>query len=288
MPKPPPPDITCPECGETNPAGFPACWACHADLTGVEPNVPAEAPVPGAVSPAPDAPHGEAPVRGSRLRLVFELTAVVVLMWMPSAAASVHARFVDDAEPLGLVDELFFLLENFGQCVLLVYLMWRGTHFALVSGLGRPRPSTEALLTVFLFSASVFVSYAVGALDYAINPDVVGVEVRWYVPETLGGVLVVVLSTFFAAASEELLFRAYLWNRLSRLTKSPFVGLVIAVAMFVAAHPYGVLDSVWLALFALLFGVVFWLRRSLWCLILAHAGFNLWLVVGDILDAWGG
>lgn len=263
---------------------FPVCWKCHADLPGGGPRRAAGEPAPATPprGPEPGSAPGSAPLplgpsgrRTSRRETAIELGVALLVLWVPSLVASVHTRIEPPTEASTLVDEHYTLLSDLGLGALILYLMWRGGNGRLVSGLSRPRIPVELAWALVLCAVWYFLNVAVSLLQGFFGPGPTETDWGWYEPDSPYTWALVVLSTLVSAAFEECFFRAYLWSRLTRLTRSPFAGLVLSSAMFVAVHPYDVLGSLTLFLQAMIFGTIFWVDRSLWRLILAHALYNL-------------
>ncbi|MSR63202.1 MAG: CPBP family intramembrane metalloprotease [Planctomycetes bacterium] len=93
-----------------------------------------------------------------------------------------------------------------------------------------------------------------------------------YEPE-LGWILAV--STLSAVLVEEVFFRAYLWSRLTELSRRPTLSLAVAGLAWTSVHFYTLPSGVGLLLGGWLLGWLFMERRSLWALVLGHWAFNL-------------
>jgi len=265
---------TCRECGEENPEDFPVCWKCHADLP------PRDTPrqqtqQPEESSRAPETAHSA--VRPSLLETKLELGMVLLVVWLPSFVSSVGFRFSSVSEPATLEGELYSLLYNLGEVSLVLFLLWRGSHWAIVSGLGRARIMVEVGWALLLTVVWHFTALALNVIRDALGAPRLEEYYEYWVPDSVAGWCVVSTSVLVAAGVEEVFFRAYLWHRLTRLTRSPMAALLISSVMFALAHPYDLWDRLLLFLMAMTFGLLFWVDRSLWRLILAHALYNLLL-----------
>jgi membrane protease YdiL (CAAX protease family) len=73
----------------------------------------------------------------------------------------------------------------------------------------------------------------------------------------------------FAGIGEELFFRGILQRLLIRVTKNPWMGIILTAAIFSGIHFqfYGFLPRL---LLGVLLGAIYWYSGSLWVAILAH------------------
>jgi membrane protease YdiL (CAAX protease family) len=227
---------------------------------------------PGEVASATPSP--------SLLETKLELGMALLVLVLPSALA----RFASSTGSATLEDELFLLVYSAGETSLVLYLLWRGGRWTRVAGLQRPRIGVElgwALLLVLIWS---FISIAFSMLAGPPDPPQSETTSAFWLPSSPAGWCVVSASTLLAAGFEELFFRAYLWHRLTRLTRSPLLALLLSSTLFALVHPYGLLDSVEMFVFAMTFGLFFWMDRSLWRLILAHTLYNLIITAEWVLS----
>ena len=81
-----------------------------------------------------------------------------------------------------------------------------------------------------------------------------------------------------SAFQEEALFRAYLWNRLTELTRQPLLSIAISALLFASGHGYPLDMTLVFFLSASIQGLLFWKVRSLWGLAIGHWLHNLWVV----------
>lgn len=81
----------------------------------------------------------------------------------------------------------------------------------------------------------------------------------------------------FAAVGEELFFRAILQRLFIRLTKNPWIGIILAALLFSGFHLqfYGFFPRL---LLGVILGVLYWYSGSLWTAILAHFVYDAFLV----------
>ena len=81
-----------------------------------------------------------------------------------------------------------------------------------------------------------------------------------YFPQLRSGSLaayVLPLTLLLSAFEEEIVFRAFLWSRLKRLTGDPFLALALSSALFAAAHVASPAESASLFLCGMLWGWAF-------------------------------
>lgn len=83
-----------------------------------------------------------------------------------------------------------------------------------------------------------------------------------------------------AAFAEELVFRGYLYTRLERLLSSPLWATLLAALLFGVVHlNHGTVGALGAVFFGVLTTVAFAATRRLWPTTLAHAAYNLSLVL---------
>ncbi len=84
--------------------------------------------------------------------------------------------------------------------------------------------------------------------------------------------------SLFAGIGEELFFRAVLQRILIRLTQNPWMGIILAAAVFSAFHFqfYGFFPRLFLGV---LLGAIYWFSGSLWVAILAHFLYDATVIV---------
>lgn len=75
-----------------------------------------------------------------------------------------------------------------------------------------------------------------------------------------------------ATSTEELVFRFYAISRLHWLTKSKWIASLAPFIVFVAVHipGYGWLQVIPIAIGAIVFTALYWLRRDFWCNAMCH------------------
>ena len=80
---------------------------------------------------------------------------------------------------------------------------------------------------------------------------------------------------------EEFLFRGHLQTLLSRVTRMPWVSVIVTSILFALVHHW----SIWLPIFVLSigFGYVYERTGNLWVTVLMHAMFNGFSIVVNLL-----
>jgi membrane protease YdiL (CAAX protease family) len=207
--------------------------------------------------------------RGARRLVEF------VLLLFAVAAIGVAAKFVEGAFPIQFgpgATALNWAIRNLStMCLSMVISLW------MLAFINRGHPmktlfQVRARMMIGLVAGAV-VSIAVAALlvdfeairsngFHPINPTVH--PQIWTV--TLTAMLLGVLF-------EELFHRALLQTLISRLFGNEVAGLVGAAAIFTVMHPLK--DAVLVIPGALLFGVVFWRTRSVFCTTALHLAMNV-------------
>ncbi len=108
---------------------------------------------------------------------------------------------------------------------------------------------------------------------------------RW----SLGGASQIPLAVFFSLATgyrEELFFRAYLLTRFTRFGLAPLPAVVLSTLLFASGHLYQGAAGLIVALAqGVYFGLLFLRRRRLHELALAHALYNLTVLVLTLLPS---
>jgi membrane protease YdiL (CAAX protease family) len=266
---PPPPEenrefaLLCPHCGEENPPEFPACWSCHGDLTG--------APAAAKEQPAEPDAHDPAAIAARRKRIAVELGVGLAVVWLPSIASGIWSSG-EAPPPRDLSYVMWSLFQAAGILALIAYFAWLDGDWRRMLGLGRPRIVAEAvwsLIAFFAFFIAHDLAYRLTVVfgEMTPEPHLFEEQVKW-----------LALPYFLVwAAVEEAFYRAYVWTRLSELSRRPWLSIVVTALLFSASHGYPLLDSVSIFFMGLALGGIFWARRSLWPLVLGHCAFNVFL-----------
>lgn len=116
--------------------------------------------------------------------------------------------------------------------------------------------------------------YALGlaSTDSKTTIDSLKQAVGPLMPQSVRELLVFVALTVLVGFFEEVLFRGYLQQQFIALTRNAYAGIVIAGALFGAAHGYqGARYMVLLAIYGMFFGLLAHLRKSLRPGMMAHA-----------------
>ena len=260
--------LLCPLCGEENPRTFRACWSCQGELAGA---------ALGRSTPTQPAPPEAGPPRvvemepARRQRLLVELGVLMLLIWVPSIASGVfHA--LARTSPMGPSRVGFYILSNCGTLALLVYLASLDGSCRRRLGLQRPRIVRELLWGCGVFCGMWLCGFLGVLVAHKTGLEFPGARGPRYEPE-LDWILAV--STLSAVLVEEVFYRAYLWSRLTELSRRPTLSLAVAGLGWVSTHFYTLNGSVGLLLSGWLLGWLFMERRSLWALVLGHWAYNL-------------
>jgi len=256
----------CAQCGEENPREFPVCWNCQGDLADA-----VELPRAPEVEPAPN----PSPVDPSiRFGIGFEVLVVLALVWLPGVVAGVESYFTPFG-PLTFGDELDGVLINAAEILLIVYLLWRTGSLRDQLGLQRSKIWREVGWGLGLAAAG----FVVMNLPLAIVPDWFWAPATStsleFAPDDVALGWLLPWSFLVAALEEEVIFRAYLWRRLTQLFGDPILALLASAAFFALAHVAVPVDTLAHFAFGLLFGWVFLRTGILWLLVLGHWFYNL-------------
>ena len=225
-----------------------------------------------------DEPFPEEPPHRGKTRILIELAAIVFILWLPSfigALSGFTAPYSYSPPGLLPLDIAYSLLTRLSKVVLIGYVVWRSSKGMSFFGFRRPR-FRDIPIAVGLWFGLVLVEnfgayltaplhHLPGAVHHASGPD-----------RESGIVLIVLLLA--AAASEESLFRCYLCTRFTQLGDPPWLVVTLSSLMFASIHIYqGWSHLIPSFAFGSVLAVVFLNYRSIWPLILAHAGYNLWI-----------
>ncbi len=257
--------LLCPHCGQQNPPEFPVCWSCHGDLPAAPARPESSAPLPPLRS---EALGGE-----RRKRILLEFSIVLSLLWLPGLAAGIWD--LGDPAPAriqSLADVLWNSAEGVSLLALLFYLAWLDGDWRRRFGLERPRIVREILWGLTVWVVMTLVSALMILITNRLGPESQPDSRLDFTPAALW---IAPLYLLIWAWVEEVYFRAYLWNRLTELTRRPMLSIAISAVLFSAVHVYPLHASLSLFFWGALLGWIFAWRRSLWSLVLAHWLFNL-------------
>jgi membrane protease YdiL (CAAX protease family) len=188
---------------------------------------------------------------------------------------------------------LGYLITLAWEWILLAFVWWglrmRGTPFPQIFGLRRTGASElwmdVAIALGFWFASLIVLSLAASLLRFAhLHPENVRGIVSQLAPASAVELALWTALSISAGICEELIFRGYLQQQFTALTRSAALGIAIAAILFGSAHLYeGVSGALLIMLYGALFGILAHLRRSLRPGIFAHAwhdalsGFVLYL-----------
>jgi membrane protease YdiL (CAAX protease family) len=258
--------LLCPNCGQQNPPEFPVCWSCHADLPVTAPGVEEHgAPEETPAHRAPDS------VAARRQRIRLEVAMVLVLVWLPWPVAGI-CGLVWPFHFHGLPSVLWESVHGVGLLGLLFYLAWLDGDWRRRLGLERPRILHEALMGLGVWVAMVVADALVFWITTPLGLEAGGSRRPDFEPAALW-IAPVYLLIF--ALVEEVFYRAYLWNRLTELTRRPKLSIALSALLFSVAHVYPLQGSITIFVTGMALGWIFAVRRSLWGLVLGHWVCNL-------------
>lgn len=201
-----------------------------------------------------------------RGRLV-EFLVVLSLTWLPIVGANVLSLNLPDLR--SLKSELYGLLWNVGMIALILFVVWRNGESFRRLALRRTRWWAEILWAFLIYCADWLV--VIGIL-FILSPSVDGPPVA--PPSGVYGVLLPIF-LLVSAATEELLFRGYLWDRIQRWGRRGWLTLLLTALMFTVMHPYDLQGLLFIFEAGLVLGFFRMWGRSLPRLIMAHFAFNL-------------
>lgn len=161
--------------------------------------------------------------------------------------------------------------------VILFLLVARRQHIPLAdAGLVRPRWVRDVVLGMALFVVATAVSYLVrvafpsnGFLDYS------------FYPKAALGYSVMTVSLLLNSVMEELVWRGYVLQRLTRLGTSTALAIVVSSGLFASYHLYqGPNAVVEILIWGVIYAVAFCLCKSIWPLVVAHTLHNVLVYTG--------
>lgn len=277
--------LRCPHCGEECPPEFPICWSCHADLParagkdrgetdGSAPSSAADELAEADVGQSQDEPDRRPP---RRRRIAIELAVVLLIVWLPWLVAGIVYRF----EPIGPRSAgtlSWGMFQGLGILALLVYFVWLEGDWRRQLGLEQPRVAREFLFGILVLAWMLFapvfghsIASLLGAVESSPRFQYESGVALWLAP----------LDFLIYAFVEEVLYRAYLWNRLRELTGRPLLAITLASFLFAISHGYPLAGTLALFFTGWGMGVLFRERRSLWALVLGHWLCNLYITFGE-------
>ena len=247
------------------------CWSCGETLEGIAARERAAEPnraEPAAQSPATD----RFGTSLGRRTLAVELSVVGLLTVAAPFVGAAWAAL--EPVPTTLIAELWRLCHELGISGILLYLVWRDRGSLGQLGLRRTGWWKEIgagfllflLVTAFWIATwEIVLALGLPVWDSDLQPIEDSPAMRALLP------LFLLSSAFY----EEVVFRAYLWIRLTALTGRPGLSLFACSVLFTLVHARSPAGSLQLVLFGMLFGALFWRMRSLPRLVVAHCALNL-------------
>jgi membrane protease YdiL (CAAX protease family) len=160
-------------------------------------------------------------------------------------------------------------------------------------GLSFKRPTWNQIFRTFLWSLLVFVlalaGFVIGSIVMANItgiPENTTVQVYAFLRDNIGMLLATLAGVYVVSSfGEEVIYRAFLINRISELGLSgkwgKFIAIAIAAVIFGLAHySWGAMGIVQTSLMGLALGICYvYFKKGLWPLILAHAYMDTILIV---------
>lgn len=156
-------------------------------------------------------------------------------------------------------------------------LLMRGTPLRQLLGLRRRGAAelwTDIAIALGFWFASLIVLGAVGLLlRFAhLHPEDIRGVVSQMAPASAGELALWIALSISAGICEELIFRGYLQQQFTALTRRISLGIAISAVFFGLAHGYeGKSGMLLIVLYGAFFGILAHLRRSLRAGIFAHA-----------------
>lgn len=164
---------------------------------------------------------------------------------------------------------------------------WRDLGFVLGPISFRSTMTTIGLsLLVFLFGVTAFIVGPLILSGFVETPETADLTRYDFLKDNPLGLVISLLAVYIVSSfGEEMIYRAFLIDRISSLTKSLAFSVVIAVllssALFGIAHyEWGVLGMLQTGFMGLAMGISYvWLKRRVWVLVLAHMYMDTLLLV---------
>jgi membrane protease YdiL (CAAX protease family) len=239
-----------------------------------------DAPVPGTAEAEPPRRLS----RKRRRRLVLEVLAVLSIACFPLTIGAGESliRFGAHAPSHTEWDLFYHIREAPFTVIALLYIMHRSREPWAYFGLARFRLRDVAvwialLVVTFVWMRLWRVILSLDAPDiYPLRPS----HPTWL------ALLLLIPAMLANALSEELAMRGYLIPRLQALFGRKTSAVIFSSLAFASYHIYQGPDGfVGVFMFGLLYGSVFVLTRRLWPLVLAHAAWDIFFVVGHWIHA---
>jgi membrane protease YdiL (CAAX protease family) len=167
------------------------------------------------------------------------------------------------------------------EWVLLAVVLWgamlRGTRLRQLLGVrraGAVEMWTDVAIAAGFWFASLLVLGAVGLLLRLVHlhPENIRGVVTQLAPSSPGELVVWIALSISAGICEELIFRGYLQQQFTALTRRIWLGVAVSAVFFGLAHGYeGISGMLLIVLYGAFFGILASLRRSLRAGMFAHA-----------------
>ena len=156
-------------------------------------------------------------------------------------------------------------------------LLMRGTPLRQLLGVrrrGAVEIWTDIAIALGFWFASLIALGAVGLLlrRAHLHPEDIRAIVSQMAPSSIGELAFWIALSISAGICEELIFRGYLQQQFTALTRHIWLGIAISAVFFGLAHGYeGISGMLLIVLYGVFFGILAHLRRSLRAGMFAHA-----------------
>ncbi|HEC61872.1 MAG TPA: CPBP family intramembrane metalloprotease [bacterium] len=219
----------------------------------------------------------------STKRRIFELLLLLLVFFIPG--------LIWQKQPAVQGNQALYMLQSITialpQVLMIAYLLWiepnQIDRKRTLAGLGITWPRWNDLLSSVAIYLGIAALLLVVSTLLALLPEkgreLLNTGFRWRLDDAglIPLALVFCLST---AYREELFFRAYLLTRLEQLGLPAPIALILSTMLFAAGHLYqGFLGSIVALIIGFYFGLFFQKRRNLHQIALAHAFYNLSVLV---------
>lgn len=166
-------------------------------------------------------------------------------------------------------------LATVGHILPLLFIIWASGDGWTAFGLGRVRWHVDGAIAITLFVLLCIL--ALLPFQWPMQP--IPEELRaTMMPKGPGIALSIIFMAVVGAFFEELFFRGYLISRLEEITGNIWIGVVASSIVFAYGHLYqGVIATLGILGFGLVFGMFYVGRRNIWPLAVAHAAYNIFL-----------
>lgn len=220
-----------------------------------------------------------APTRSATLLAPLWHTAIIIILLLGISLINALTRHL--ATTPAHSHYVMYGVTLIWEWVLLALVHWgllmRSTPLRRILGVRRPGAAEfwiDVGIAIGFWFASLFVLGAVGMLLRAghLHPEKIRSVVSHMAPASAPELALWFALSISAGFCEELIFRGYLQQQFTVLSRHVWLGIAISAVFFGLAHGYeGVSGMLLIALYGALFGILAHARRSLRPGIIAHA-----------------